>query len=189
MTDFIRQCWTGLRALLVLTALLGIAYPVVVWGIGRTAFPDQADGSLIVRGDQVVGSRLLGQDFTGDRWFLSRPSANNDNGLASGGSNLGGSNPALISEIAHRRADVAARERVAPSTVPADAVTASASGLDPYISPAYARLQIARVARTRGLPPEQVSRLVSEHVQPRMLGFLGEPRVNVLQLDLALARA
>lgn len=188
MIDFLRQSWTGLRALLVLTALLGIAYPVVVWGIGRVAFADQAAGSPVTVQGRLVGSSLIGQQVEGDRWFHGRPSANDNNGLASGASNLGPSNPKLITEIAERRAAVAKAEGVPADQVPADAVTASGSGLDPDISPEYAALQVPRVARARGLSEQQVRALVAAHTQGRTLGFLGEPRVDVLQLNLALSR-
>ena len=186
MTDTFRQLLTGLRALLVLTVVLGIAYPVVVWGIGQAAFASQADGSLIVRHGHVVGSSRIGQTFSGDSWFVSRPSAADYDAQASGGSNLGPSEPDLLTSIAKRRLAVARQNGVAPEAVPADAVTASASGLDPYISPAYAALQVARVAKARGLSPEQTQTLVDGHTSGRILGFLGEPRVNVLELNLAL---
>ncbi|GAA3624110.1 K(+)-transporting ATPase subunit C [Microlunatus ginsengisoli] len=130
---------------------------------------------------------LIGQELDGDQWFQPRPSAVEDNAQASGGSNLGPSNPDLTAAVDRRRAEVAEREQAAPSAVPADAVTASGSGLDPYISPEYAELQVARVARARELDPDRVRRLVAEHTRGRMLGFLGEPRVNVVELNLALS--
>lgn len=186
MTDISRQLLTGLRALLVLTVLLGIGYPVAVWGIGQLAFPAQADGSLIVRNGHVVGSSRIGQTFTGGTWFVSRPSAADYDAQASGGSNLGPSEPDLVASIAKRRAAVARQNGVDQQAVPADAVTASASGLDPYISPAYAEIQVARVARAHGLSAPQVQTLVDAHTSGRVLGFLGEPRVNVLELNLSL---
>jgi K+-transporting ATPase ATPase C chain len=191
MTDVLRQLLTGLRALLVLTVLLGIAYPVAVWGIGRLAFPSQAGGSLVVAagpgGSQtVVGSSRIGQSFSGPQWFVSRPSAGDYDAQASAGSNLGPSDADLLAEVRSRRAAVATANGVAPADVPADAVTASASGLDPYISPAYAAIQVARVARARSMSTSEVSALVSDNTKGRILGFLGEPRVNVLLLNLAL---
>ncbi|MET0693754.1 MAG: potassium-transporting ATPase subunit KdpC [Propionibacteriaceae bacterium] len=187
MSDTLRQLLTGLRALVVLTVLLGIAYPVAVWGIGQAAFSDQANGSLIVRDNQVVGSSRVGQNFEGDDWFASRPSAADYDALASAGSNAGPSDPDLIASIEKSRAEIAQRDGVPVADVPPDAVTASASGLDPYISPAYAEIQVDRVAKARGLSPDQVTALVAAHTQGRILGFLGEPRVNVLELNLALA--
>lgn len=191
MTDLLRQLLTGLRALVVFTVVLGIAYPVAVWGIGRLAFADQAAGSLIVRQDAdgqrtVVGSGRIGQTFEGAGWFASRVSAADYDAQASGGSNLGPSEPDLLASIEQRRAAVAKRDGVPAADVPADAVTASGSGLDPYISPEYAQLQVARVARTHGLATAQVQSLVDAHTSGRVLGFLGEPRVNVLELNLAL---
>ena len=190
MTDLLRQLLTGLRALVVLTLLLGVAYPVTVWGVAQLAFPGRADGSMIVRDGQVVGSRLIGQSFgegvDGATWFASRPSAADYDAQSSAGSNLGPNDGDLTTSIIERRAAVAKREGVAPAAVPADAVTASASGLDPHISPDYAQIQVARVARARGLPADQVTALVADHTHGRILGFLGEPRVNVLELNLAL---
>ena len=188
MTDTLRQLLTGLRALVLFTVLLGIAYPVVVWGIGQTAFSSQANGSLIVRNGTVVGSTSLGQTFEGDDWFVSRASAGDYDAQASGGSNLGPSDSDLVAGIEKSRADIARRDGVSPAAVPPDAVTASASGLDPNISPAYAAIQVDRVARARGLPSQRVDDLVTAHTSGRVLGFLGEPRVNVLELNLALDR-
>jgi len=198
----VRQHLAALRALLALTVLTGVVYPLVVMEIGQMLFPDQANGSLVRSGGQVVGSRLLGQAFTngqGDplpQWFQPRPSAATDpsvkndpgyNPLFSGASNLGPSNPALIKTIQARRAAVAAFDGVPAASVPPDAVTASGSGLDPDISPAYAFEQVNRVARARGLDPAAVRALVAAYVQGRPLGILGEPRVNVVELNIALA--
>lgn len=191
MPETLRQALTGLRVLIMLTVVLGIAYPLVVLGLG-SVFAHQRTGSLLTADGRVVGSSLIAQNFgadqqsRGDQWFQSRPSAVDDNAEASGGSNKGPNNDDLAAAITKRRAEVAAREGVAPADVPADAVTASGSGLDPYISPAYADLQIDRVARVRGLSPDRVRSLVAAHTQGRALGFLGEPRVNVLELNLAL---
>jgi len=188
MIPFLRQSVAGLRLLLVLTVVLGLAYPLAVYGVGRLV-PDKADGSMLTVDGQVVGSRLLGQSFDDDEWFLPRPSEAGDgyDPLTSGTSNLGPENPDLLASVTERKQAVADREDVDPSEVPADAVTASGSGLDPDISPEYARLQVDRVARVRGLEPTVVRQLVEDHVQGRDLGFLGEPHVNVLELNAALA--
>jgi K+-transporting ATPase ATPase C chain len=187
MTDTLRQLLTGLRALVVLTVLLGIAYPVAVWGVGQVAFPDQAGGSLIIKNGTVVGSSLIGQTFEGDTWFIPRPSSSEYDAQTSGGTNLGPSDTGLVTDIDQRRADIAAADGVPAAAVPADAVTASGSGLDPYISPAYAQIQVDRVATARHLAPQQVTDLVTANTRGRILGFLGEPRVNVLTLNLALS--
>ncbi|GIN05689.1 potassium-transporting ATPase KdpC subunit [Planomonospora venezuelensis] len=187
-TDLFRQSVAGLRLLLVMTVLLGVGYPTAVWAAGQ-AFGDRADGSPVRLDGEVVGSRLIGQQFEGEEWFLPRPSAGGYDTLASGPSNLGPLSTDLIASIEERRAEVAAREGVDESEVPADAVTASASGLDPHVSPAYADLQAPRVAEANGLPLDEVERLVEEHTDGRGLGFLGEPGVNVLELNLAVAAA
>lgn len=186
MIAFARQLGTGIRTLAVLTLILGIAYPVLVWGIGRVLTPGQADGSLLVTDGQVAGSALIGQQFEGPRWFHARPSASEYDALASGASNLGPSDADLLAEIAARRATVAEQESVAESEVPPDAVTASGSGLDPFISPEYASLQVDRVAAARRVPAETVDDLVAANTRGRSLGFLGEPRVNVVTLNLGL---
>lgn len=187
MLPFARQALTGLRLLVLLTLVLGVAYPAVVLGIGRLV-PDRADGSMLVIDGTAVGSSLLGQAFDGNRWFLPRPSVAGAgyDPLASGASNLGPENLELLATVEDRRREVADREGVDPSEVPADAVTASGSGLDPDISPQYALLQVDRVARARGLEPEVVRVLVHDHVQERPLGFLGERHLNVLELNAAL---
>ena len=187
-TDLFRQSLAGLRLLLVMTVLLGIGYPTAVWAAGQ-AFGDRADGSPVRLDGEVVGSRLIGQQFEGEEWFLPRPSVSDYDTLASGPSNLGPLSADLLASIEERRVEVAAREGVDESEVPADAVTASASGLDPHISPAYAALQAPRVAEANGLPLDEVERLVEEHTAGRGLGFLGEPGVNVLELNLAVAAA
>lgn len=186
-TGLARQLVTGVRAFVVLTIILGIAYPVAVWAVGQTAFHDNANGQLIQVGGRTVGSAIIGQSFDDPALFHSRPGAYDP--LATGGSNLGPSNPDLIAAIERRRADVATIEGVAPSAVPPDAVTASGSGLDPYISPAYAELQADRVARENGLSAAEVADLVDEHTDGRILGYLGEPKVNVLELNLAVRSA
>ena len=188
MSTALRQLGVSLRLLLLLTLVLGIAYPLAVWGVAQAAMPGRADGSLVSVDGSVVGSSLLGQAFEGDGWFQPRPSAAGDgyDTLSSGASNLGPTNPELVDQVEERRATVAEANGVDPSAVPPDAVTASGSGLDPHISPAYARLQVARVAQERGLPEADVAALVEEHVEGRLLGFIGEPRVNVLELNVAL---
>jgi K+-transporting ATPase ATPase C chain len=169
------------------TILVGVAYPLAVTGIAQVLFPARANGQLVRRGGVVVGSRLLAQPFTSPRYFHPRPSAAGAAGYdasASGGSNLGPTNRRLIDRVA---AGVAAARKDDPGQrVPIDMVTTSASGLDPDISPATARFQAARVARARGLPVDVVLRLVDEFTTPPDLGFLGEARVNVLMLNLAL---
>ncbi|MET0861616.1 MAG: potassium-transporting ATPase subunit KdpC [Microbacterium sp.] len=191
----LRTAGVALRAMVLFTLVLGIGYTAVITGIGQLALPWQANGSPVQdeRGD-AVGSALIGQSWTdaaGDplpEYFQSRPSAAGDgyDGGASSGSNLGPENADLVAAIGERQASIAAFEDVAISEIPADAVTASASGLDPHISPASALLQADRVARSRGLDEATVRELVESHIQPRDLGFLGEPRVNVLELNLAL---
>lgn len=185
-----------LRPALVLFALLslltGLLYPLLVTGVAQVAFRDAADGSLIVRDGQVVGSRLIGQPFSDTRHFWSRPSATAPmayNAAASGGSNQGPLNPALIDAVKGRIDALRAADPDNTAPVPVDLVTASASGLDPHISRAAADYQAARVARARGLPQAEVRALVERHTEGRWLGFIGEPRVNVLELNLALDTA
>ena len=174
---------------LVLTAITGIAYPLVVTGITAVILPKQAAGSLVVSNGQVVGSSLVGQNFSDPRHFWSRPSATAPqpyNGLASGGSNLGPLNPALTDGIKTRIDALHAVDPPNRAPIPADLVTASGSGLDPDISLAAANYQAPRVARERGVRLEAVLTLVAAHARDRWLGILGEPRVNVLELNLAL---
>ena len=186
-----------LRPLLVvftlLTLITGVAYPLVVTGIGQLAFHRQATGSVLERTGHPVGSALLGQPFSDPAHFWSRPSATAPhpyNGAASSGSNQSPTNPALLDAVRARVAALRAADPGNSAPVPADLVTASGSGLDPHISPAAAAYQVARVARARGLPEDDVRALVAAHTSSRTLGLLGEPRVNVLALNLALdARA
>jgi potassium-transporting ATPase KdpC subunit len=179
----------SLVVLVGLTLLVGVAYPLAVTGIARGIFPARAEGSLLERDGKVVGSALIGQAFTDPTYFWPRPSATAPfpyNAAASTGSNLGPTNPVLLASV---RARVAALRRADPGNtapVPVDLVTSSGSGLDPDISPAAAEYQIARVARARGLDPAKVRGLVAAHTQGRQFGVLGEPRVNVLELNLAL---
>ncbi|MEJ7649012.1 MAG: potassium-transporting ATPase subunit KdpC [Nakamurella sp.] len=187
----VRQSLIGLRFLLAMTVLVGVLYPAVVYGIGRL-MPDRADGSMVTDATGVaVGSSLIGQSFTDPQWFTGRPSAAGSDGydaLSSGGSNLAADSADLAQLIAERRTEVAKLNGVPESAVPADAITSSASGLDPDISPAYARLQVARVAKERGLAQASVAAVVEAHVNGRLLGFLGDEHVNVLELNLALQR-
>ena len=171
----------------VTTVLLGVVYPLVVTGLAQALFPDRANGQLIYRDGRLVGSRIIGQPFSSPGYFRSRPSAAGPAGYdaaASGGTNLGPTNAALVDAV-RVRADAARPEN--PGTpVPIDLVTSSASGLDPHISPAAAGFQVPRVARERGVTGSVLRQLVAEFTTPRDLGFLGEPRVNVLLLNLAL---
>jgi len=175
--------------LLVLTVITGVVYPLVVTGIAQVAFPTQAAGSILVRDGKSVGSSLIGQSFSDPKHFWSRPSATAPqpyNGLASGGSNLGPLNPALTDGIKSRMDALRAADPTNKSPIPVDLVTASGSGLDPDISLAAAYYQAPRVARERGLQPQAVLALIAAHARGRWLGILGEPRVNVLDLNLAL---
>ena len=190
-----RTAGAALRAMLVFTLVLGIGYTALITAVGQAALPWQANGSPVAAADgSTTGSMLIGQSFLDadgaplPEYFQSRPSAAGDgyDGGASSGSNYGPENTDLVSSIAERRAAVAAFEHVDPADVPADALTASASGLDPHISPAYALLQIDRVAAARDLDEAEVRALVESKIQARDLGFLGEPRVSVLELNLAL---
>jgi K+-transporting ATPase ATPase C chain len=190
-----RQYWVALRALVIFTVALGVVYPLAVTGIGQLALPAQANGSTVDYQGRVVGSSLIGQSFTDKKgnplpqWFQSRPSAAGDgyDGGASSGSNLGPNNPDLVKAIGERKSVIEKVDGVTAGQIPADAVTASGSGLDPHISPAYALLQVDAVAHARGISGDAVRKLVDEHVQQRDLGYLGEPTVNVLQLNIALA--
>lgn len=188
LSDLARQSTVALRLLVVMTVVLGVGYPVGVWLVGR-AFGDHTDGQPVRVDGVVVGSALIGQDFTGDEWFHSRPSANDYDTLASAPSNLGPLSPDLEALIAQRRTAVAATEGVAEDEVPPDAATGSASGLDPHISPAYAELQAERVARANGLSVGRVEDLIEDNTSGRFLGFHGEPGVNVLLLNVAILRA
>jgi K+-transporting ATPase ATPase C chain len=185
----LRQSLAGLRVLLALTVVLGLGYALLMTGFAQLAFHDPANGSIVQLDGKKVGSSLIGQEFTGAEWFHSRPSAASYDALASGATNLGPNSPELVKAVEAARAHVAREDGVAPGDVPPDAVTSSGSGLDPDISPAYADIQVARVAQVRGMSVADVQRLVDDHTQGRTLGFLGEPRVNVLELNLALAQA
>lgn len=183
------QLWPALRINIFLTILLGIGYPLAVTGISQLVFPHQANGSLITRNGQVIGSDLIGQNFSKPEYFQPRPSAAGNDGYdatASGGSNYGPTNQKLIDRV---KASVEKFHKDNPDyhgPIPADLVTASASGLDPDISPASAMAQEPRVAKARGVPADQLNQLVAQHTKSPDLGLLGEPRVNVLELNLAL---
>lgn len=184
-----RQFRPAVVSVVVFTLLTGLLFPAVVTGLARLAFPYQAEGSLIVRGGRVTGSELIGQAFTAPRYFHPRPSSAGKgyDATASGGSNLGPLNPQLRVDIRRRVAAYRMENGLKPGVpIPPDAVTSSASGLDPHISPANALLQVNRVARARGLLPTEVSRCVMAHTEQRSFGIFGESRVNVLKLNLAL---
>ena len=207
-----RQTTAGLRVIVVFTVLLGLVYPLATWAVAHLpGLSGHAEGSIITANGVPTGSSLIGVDpvaanpasegslagpsISTDPYFHARPSAGAKDVLgpgdpsASGGSNKAGDSPDLLKSVTQRRAQIATREGVAPATVPTDAVTASASGVDPDISPAYADLQAARVARVTGLPVDKVSALVAAATDGRSLGFLGDPGVNITELNLAVAAA
>ena len=201
LPGWLRQHIVALRGLLIFTVITGIAYPVVMWGVAQVAFHNQANGSLVSYHGRVVGSSLLCQEFTDAKgnplpqYFQPRPSAavnstvKTDYGcdpLFSNGSQLGPANPVLIKDIKTRQQQIAAFDHVKISQIPADAVTASGSGLDPDISPQNAAIQVNRVAAARHVSPAAIRALVAQFTQGRTLGFLGEPRVDVLTLNIAL---
>ncbi|MFJ4677164.1 potassium-transporting ATPase subunit KdpC [Kitasatospora sp. NPDC088783] len=199
MPTIVRTHLTALRMLLVMTVILGLAYPLLVTGIGRLAFAAKADGSIVESDGRPVGSSLLGQSFdlpkAGEddparpdpKWFQPRPSAGGYDPAASGASNLGPNSADLLKAVEERRAAVAAFDGVDPADVPPDALTASGSGLDPHISVAYAREQVDRVAAARGIPADTLRKLIGECTDGRSLGFLGQPGVNVLRLNLEVS--
>jgi len=179
----------ALVMILVWTLIAGLAYPLLVTGIAQVAFPRAANGSLIEREGKPIGSALIGQPFADPKYFWSRPSATAPypyNASASSGSNQGPLNPALSDAVTARIKALRDADRNSKAPVPVDLVTASASGLDPHISPAAAEFQVSRVAKARGVEPSRVRELVAQHTEDRQFGFLGEPRVNVLRLNLAL---
>lgn len=180
----------ALMLLLVITVLTGVAYPLVVTGLSKVIFPKQAEGSLVYKGGVPIGSVLIGQNFSDARYFYSRPSAAGKDGYdatSSSGSNLGPTNKALLDSVAERAEKVRTENGLAATTpVPGDLVTASASGLDPNITPQAAQIQVARVTKARNLSEQKVQALVEQYTEGRQYGFLGEPRVNVLKLNIAL---
>ena len=202
MSVMLRQAGTAVRALVVATVVLGLVYPLAVWGVSRLpGLSGPAEGSVLTAPDGTpTGSSLIGvdpvaADPSADPWFHTRPSASADDVLGpgnpstSGGSNQGGFSTKLLDQVRQRRELIAIREGVDPAQVPADAVTASGSGVDPHISPAYAALQVPRVARVTGLPEARVRQLVAAVTAGRVLGFLGEPAVNVPRLNSAVTAA
>jgi K+-transporting ATPase ATPase C chain len=189
MLALLRQC---LGVFVALSVITGAAYPALVTLVAQGAFPHQANGSVVERGGRPVGSELIGQPFSGPGYFWSRPSATTPqpyNGAASAGSNQATTNPVLLATVAVRLDALRAADPGNRQPVPIDLVTASGSGLDPHISPAAAEYQLARVARSRGMMPERVRSLVQAHTEGRTLGLFGEPRVNVLALNLSLEAA
>jgi potassium-transporting ATPase KdpC subunit len=187
-----KQLFIAIKVTVVLTILTGALYPALVTGLARALFPRQAAGSMIQANGRVVGSELIGQRFTRPEYFHGRPSAAGSDGydaLASGGSNYGPTNQKLVDRVKDDLKKFRAENPGYSGPIPSDLLTASASGLDPHLSPASAEAQVARVAGARGVPAEQVRRLVTENTQGRDFGVLGESRVNVLKLNLALDRA
>lgn len=181
-----RNLLVAVRFTLITTVIFGLAYPLVVTLLSQWVFPNQANGSLVVKDGKVIGSKLIGQAFTSDQYFHPRPSAagNGYDPTSSGGSNLAPTNQALVTRV---QQDVAKLQKENPGAeIPIDLVTTSGSGLDPDISPAAADFQISRVAKARGINADDLRRIVARHTQPRQLGLLGEPRVNVLELNLDL---
>ena len=185
----LKEIRPAIVSFLLLTMLTGIAYPLLVTGVSQVVMYDNANGSMIMKDGKPVGSRLIGQSFSDPKYFWSRPSATSpmpNNPTASGGSNLGPTNPALMDAVKVRIKALRDADPGNQQTVPVDLVTASASGLDPHISPAAAYYQLARVARVRNLNPDVVRKLLAEHTESRQFEILGEPRVNVLELNLEL---
>jgi potassium-transporting ATPase KdpC subunit len=186
----LKQFAKGFAMLLVMIVLTGIAYPLVITGLAQVFFPQQANGSLVYKNGQVVGSQLIGQNFTDPKYFQSRPSSAGKNGYdatASGGSNLGPTNKDFLNSVAERANNIRQKNGLGPNqAVPSDLVTASASGLDPDITPEGALIQAPRIAKLRNLPVGAVENLVRQDTTPRQLGIFGEARVNVLRLNLDL---
>ena len=188
LNEILKELRPTIVVFAIMTIITGVAYPFAVSGIAAAVFPSAAEGCLIERDGKIVGSKLIGQPFDDAKYFWSRPSATSPayNGGASSGSNLGPINPALLDAVKGRVEALKAAHPTQTGAVPVDLVTASGSGLDPHISPAAAYYQVERVAQVRGLPDNKVRDLVTSHIEGRDLGLLGEPRVNVLLLNLAL---
>ncbi|MGR3939011.1 potassium-transporting ATPase subunit KdpC [Streptomyces sp. BRA346] len=191
----VRLVWASLRALLVLTVVTGIIYPLAVTGIAQAAFNNEANGSMVTVQGKEVGSSLIGQswnlkdtDKPDPKWFQPRPSHSGYDPLTTGSSQLGASDPTLLKAVRAAKKQVATFNDVPESAVPKDAVTGSASAIDPHISPEYAKIQVKRVAKANGLPETQVKKLLKEHTEGRAAGFLGNPYVNVLELNIALKK-
>ena len=183
-----KNLWISIAMTVVTTVLLGLIYPLVVTGLAQMLFPHKANGQLVVKNGKVIGSKIIGQGFSGPGYFHSRPSAagNGHDAANSGGSNLGPTNQKLLNRV---KTDVAGAQAANPAvSVPIDMVTTSASGLDPHITPANAEFQLSRVAKARAISVEQVQAVVSKHTEGRQFGILGEPRINVLELNLDLDR-
>ncbi|MEV8096490.1 potassium-transporting ATPase subunit KdpC [Kitasatospora sp. NPDC085879] len=201
MPTILRTHLTALRMLLVMTVILGLAYPLLVTGVSQVAFADKANGSIVKSDGKEIGSSLIGQSYDlpkknpdeqaqpDPKWFQPRFSAGSYDPKASGASNLGPNSEDLLKAVQERRAAIAAFDGVDPASVPVDAVTASGSGLDPHISVAYAKEQVARVAKTRGIPVETLNRLIEKYTEGRSLGFLGQDGVNVVLLNKAVSQA
>ncbi|MGW4806746.1 potassium-transporting ATPase subunit KdpC [Kitasatospora sp. NPDC004272] len=201
MPAFLRTHLTALRMLLVMTVILGLAYPLLITGVSQLAFADRANGSIVKSDGKEIGSSLLGQNYDlpkqdpndadeparpDPKFFQPRPSAGSYDPKASGASNLGPNSDDLLKAVNDRRAEIAAFDGVDPSAVPPDAVTASGSGLDPHISVAYAEEQVSRVAKERGIPAEKLNQLIEKYTEGRSLGFLGQDGVNVVLLNKAI---
>jgi K+-transporting ATPase ATPase C chain len=186
MIRILRQ---SVACIVVFTVITGVIYPLVVTGVAQLVFPHQANGSLLIDNGKTVGSSLIGQSFSSPKYFWARPSATSPmpyNAANSSGSNLGPLNPALTENVKARITQLKAADAASKQAVPVDLVTASGSGLDPDISPAAAEYQVSRVAKTRNIDESEVRKLIAEYTRDRQLGILGEPRVNVLELNLAL---
>ena len=184
---FLSQIRPALSMMVIFTAITGLAYPLAITGVAQMAMPFQANGSQVIKDGKTVGSSLIGQNFSGDQYFWPRPSVTADapyNAAASTGSNLGTTSAALKDRVATEIKRL--NDAGIAGSIPADGATASGSGLDPDISPAFAAVQVIRIAQARGLPEEKVNQVLNQHTQIRLLGFIGEPCVNVLEINLAL---